>query len=108
MIDIRNEKVLPILPHLYNLIFSNVRFIDMHNVYEDIFDRVPLSLLKYSWFLENISISPNPFYDVLKRAMDISISFVAVILSLAFYPFVFLAIKFGDGGPIFFLPNAPR
>src|SRR3989344_1119905 len=56
--DFRSEKVLPYLPHLYNLIFSRVRFIDMYKIYEDIFDRIPLSLVKYSWFLENISVLP--------------------------------------------------
>jgi len=47
VVDLRNEKVSPILPHLYNLIFSHVRFIDKYRVYEDIFDRVPLSLVNY-------------------------------------------------------------
>src|SRR3989344_8544897 len=48
-IDLANENVEPVLPHLYNLIFSKISFIDMHKIYEDIFDRVPISLLKYTW-----------------------------------------------------------
>ena len=99
--DLKNDKVEPFLPRLYNLIFSKVRFIDMHKVYEDIFDRVPLSLLKYSWFLENISLSPRFTYDALKRLMDIAFSFIAGIVSVFFYPFIMLAIKLDDGGPIF-------
>jgi exopolysaccharide biosynthesis polyprenyl glycosylphosphotransferase len=100
-IDFSNEKVAPLLPHLYNLIFSKVKFIDSHKIYEDIFDRIPLSLVTYSWFLENISISPNYTYDFLKRLMDISISMVLGLLSLVFYPFVYIAIKVDDGGRIF-------
>ncbi|TSC70044.1 MAG: hypothetical protein CEO12_599 [Parcubacteria group bacterium Gr01-1014_46] len=100
-IDFSHQKVTPLLPHLYNLIFSKVRFIDSHRIYEDIFDRIPLSLVTYSWFLENISISPNHSYDFLKRVMDISISTVLGLLSLAFYPFVYLAIKLDDGGNLF-------
>lgn len=100
-IDLANENVEPVLPHLYNLIFSKISFIDMHKIYEDIFDRVPLSLLKYNWFLENISTSPRAGYDALKRIMDISISLVFFILSLPLYPFVFLSIKLDDGGEIF-------
>src|SRR3989344_2111995 len=42
-IDFSHEKITPLLPHLYNLIFSKVRFIDSHRIYEDIFDRIPLS-----------------------------------------------------------------
>jgi exopolysaccharide biosynthesis polyprenyl glycosylphosphotransferase len=101
VIDLQNEKVVPILPHLYNLIFSKVRFVDMHRVYEDIFDRVPLSLLRYSWFLENVSTAPKITYDTLKRFMDILVALVGGIISLVIYPFVAMAILFEDGAPIF-------
>ena len=101
-VDLKNEKVEPILPHLYNLIFSRVKFIDMYKIYEDLFDRVPLSLVRYNWFLENISTESRITYDVLKRIMDIVLSFVAGVVSLIVYPFVVLAIKLDDKGNIFF------
>lgn len=100
-IDLNNKNVEPVLSHLYNLIFSKISFLDMHKIYEDIFDRVPLSLLKYNWFLENISTEPRVAYDTLKRIMDVTISLPLIIISLVIYPFVWLAIKFDDGGPIF-------
>lgn len=100
-IDLSSEKVEPVLPHLYNLIFSKINFIDMNKIYEDIFDRVPLSLLKYNWFLENISTQPRGTYDTLKRLMDIVISLPLFLFTLLIYPFVILAIKLDDGGPIF-------
>jgi exopolysaccharide biosynthesis polyprenyl glycosylphosphotransferase len=101
--DINDGKVGPLLPHLYNLIFSKIHFIQTHKVYEDIFDRVPLSLLRYNWFLENISLSPHTFFDAMKRVMDICISLVLGILSLVLYPFVWIAIKLDDGGPVFIM-----
>ncbi len=100
-IDLGHENVEPVLPHLYNLIFSSINFIDMHKIYEDIFDRVPLSHLRHNWFLENISTQPRGVYDALKRLMDGSISFVLFAISLVAYPFVYLAIKLDDGGPLF-------
>jgi exopolysaccharide biosynthesis polyprenyl glycosylphosphotransferase len=100
-IDLTHENVEPILPHLYNLIFSNKNFIDMNKIYEDIFDRVPLSLLRYNWFLENISAAPRVAYDSLKRIVDVVLSFILFALSLIIYPFVYLAIKLDDGGPLF-------
>ncbi len=100
-VDFNNEKVEPILPHLYNLVFSNIIFIDMHKIYEDVFGRVPLSLVKYSWFLENISLAPKISYDVLKRAMDVVVASILGTLSLILYPFVWFAIKMDDGGPLF-------
>jgi exopolysaccharide biosynthesis polyprenyl glycosylphosphotransferase len=101
VIDLRNRRIEPLLPHLYNLIFSNVRFVDKYKVYEDIFDRVPFSLLQYNWFLENISRSSKVVYDSFKRAIDIILSLFFGIISLIFYPFVWLAIKLDDGGRIF-------
>ncbi|MCC7004850.1 sugar transferase, partial [Candidatus Nomurabacteria bacterium] len=104
-IDLENEKVSPILPHLYNLIFSKIKFIDMHKIYEDIFDRVPLSLLRYNWFIENISSHPKVAYDFSKRLMDLIVSFVFGIISLVLYPFIILAIKIEDGGPAFIVQD---
>lgn len=100
-VDLRSSKVSPVLPHLYNLIFSRVRFIDMYKIYEDIFDRVPLSLLQYSWFLENISLAPKFTYDFLKRVMDIIISVPLLIIPALTYPFALAAVRFGVGGPVF-------
>ncbi len=103
VIDLDNDKVEAILPQLYNLLFSRVRFVDMHKVYEDVFDRVALSLLSHSWFLENISTYPKYVYDAAKRVMDIIIAFPLGLLSLVVYPFVYLAIKLDDGGPAFII-----
>ena len=101
VVDLRNKKIEPILPHLYNLIFSNIRFIDKYKVYEDIFDRVPFSLLQYNWFLENISASSKIIYDSFKRAIDIIISIVGCAVTLILWPFVWLAVKIEDRGPAF-------
>jgi exopolysaccharide biosynthesis polyprenyl glycosylphosphotransferase len=101
-VDLKNEKVEPILPHLYNLIFSRVKFIDMYKIYEDLFDRIPLSLVRYNWFLENISTESRKTYDILRRVMDIVLSFLIGILALLLYPFIALLIKIDDGGDIFF------
>lgn len=103
VVDIRNEKVNPILPRLYNLIFSKIKFIDKYKIYEDIFDRAPLSLVGYNWFLENISSSSRFGYDALKRSMDIAASLALGVLSLPLYPLILLAIRFEGDGPAFFV-----
>ena len=100
-LDLSNPKVEPVLPHLYNFIFSKISFVDMHKIYEDVFDRVPLSLLKYSWFLENISTSPRYAYDALKRFMDLSLALILFIITLPFDLLAAIAIKLEDGGSIF-------
>jgi exopolysaccharide biosynthesis polyprenyl glycosylphosphotransferase len=102
-VDLKSDAVEPLLPHLYNLIFSGVRFIDMHKIYEEIFNRIPLSLVRADWFLENISATPARTYDALKRIMDIAITVVLGAASLAIYPFVFVLIYIEDGRPFFII-----
>lgn len=101
VMDLEDEKIVPLLPDFYNLIFSKISFVDLHRLYEDIFDRVPLSLLRHNWFLENISTKPRNSYDLIKRVMDIILSVFIGLVTLILYPFVALAIKLDDGGPVF-------
>ncbi len=98
VIDSYDEKVAPILPHLYNLIFSQVQFIDLYRLYEEIFDRIPLSLVRYSWFLENISLAPHVMYDAFKRLMDVVVSIIGVIISSPFFIFSMALLTIEGGG----------
>lgn len=81
IVDSQDQKVVPILPELYELMFSKVKFLDLYALYEDIFDRVPISLLQHGWFVENISLSPHAFYDALKRAMDVMIALIILVFT---------------------------
>lgn len=101
VVDLEHDMVRETLPVLYTLIFSKVRFVAMYKVYEDVFKRVPFSILQYNWFIENISASPKVVYDTCKRGADIILSIVGGLCSLVFYPFVILAIKLEDKGPVF-------
>ena len=74
----------------------------MYKIYEDIFDRVPLSLVRYNWFLENISTESRTTHDVFKRIMDVVLSFSIGVVSFVVYPFVAVLIKLDDRGEVFF------
>lgn len=99
--DFSNPKVDAVMPALYRLIFSGVRFADVQNMYEEVFDSVPLSLINDTWFIENVSSSAKTSFDIFKRVMDITVSGIALLLSLVFYPFVYIAIKLDDRGVLF-------
>lgn len=103
IVDSRSELVLPILPELYKLIFSNINFVDFYDLYEDVFDRLPVSLIDYGWFLENISTEKRDTYEFLKRVMDIVLLVPAFIISIPFYIFAYIGIKIQDGGPVFII-----
>ncbi len=101
VVDLYDEQIAVALKNFYGMIFSGIRFIPLHTLYEELFDREPVLSIKEQWFLENISNRPKPVYDGLKRLMDIVVAGLAGFLSLAFYPFVYLAIKTEDNGLIF-------
>lgn len=101
VVDLYDEEISDALKNFYSMIFSGIRFIPLHTLYEELFDREPVLSIKEQWFLENISNRPKPVYDGLKRLMDIVVASLAGFLSLIFYPFVYLAIKTEDNGLIF-------
>lgn len=100
--DFKNQRIEPIISNLYDLIFSRVRFVDMYKIYEDIFDRIPMSLLRYNWFIENISGTTNKTNDFFKRLIDIVVSAVVGLVSLTLYPFIIAAVWLDDSRQIFF------
>jgi len=105
VVDTHDARVGTLFPRMHEIMFKGVRFVRMHDVYEEVFDRVPLSLVREQWFLENISGSASVAYDVLKRLMDVVIAGTLGVLSLVVYPFVALAIKIEDKGDVFIRQN---
>ncbi len=103
--DLKDPRLQSVIPYFYNLIFSKIKFLDIHKVYENIFDRIPLSLIKHHWFLENINSSPKCIYTFFKRVMDIAIALPLAFGSLLLYPFVFMAMRLEGKGPFFYFPE---
>ncbi len=101
VIDFNNKYFSKELSSLYNLLFSDVRFLDFTNLYEQVFDCLPVLSLNYDWFLQNVSHQSDGVYDLIKRLMDFIFALVFGLISLIFYPLVILAIKLDDRGPIF-------
>jgi lipopolysaccharide/colanic/teichoic acid biosynthesis glycosyltransferase len=99
--DFNDSEVSRAFPQMYNLLQAGVRFFDALELYEQVLGRVPLSVLNDRWFARNVSRYAHVLYDVVKRMVDIVVAGIAGIISLLFYPFIILAIKLDDGGPIF-------
>jgi len=101
VVDFSDRAVSAALPIIYDAAFHKRRFalLDAATLYEEVFEREPLSLVQYEWILANVSASR--IYDVLKRVIDILCAALGALVSLIFYPFIILAIKLDDGGQIF-------
>jgi lipopolysaccharide/colanic/teichoic acid biosynthesis glycosyltransferase len=98
--DMSNVHLDALLPELYRRYFPTARIIDMHELYEEVFSRIPLSQINYAWIMSNISSITPRAYDVLKRIADIVLGSFVAIAALVAYPFVALAIKWEDGGDV--------
>jgi len=101
--DLRDKLVESVMPSLYSLMFSGIQVIDAGKLYEAIFDRAPLTMVRERWLVENAggSVGGRGLYGIFKRLTDIIFAFILGVISLVFYPFVYFAIKFDDKGPIF-------
>ncbi len=99
----KGEHIERILPTLFDLAFVQFEFtfLDFHKVYEDTFDRVPLSALHYNWFIDHVSQSRSLVYDAAKRIFDIVASSVLLVFLGILLPFIALAMRLEGKGKIF-------
>lgn len=102
--DPQGEEVRSFLPVLFDLSFLRFAcvFLDFNRLYEDTFDRVPVGMLRYEWFINNISQSSSVVYDALKRALDIVGAVILLVPTAVLLPFIAIAIKLEDKGPLLY------
>jgi lipopolysaccharide/colanic/teichoic acid biosynthesis glycosyltransferase len=97
------EVLLPMFVDL-SLIDRKITFVNLSKMYENIFERIPLSSVRPDWFLRSISNERHFFYDVLKRTIDIIGALVMGGVLLIFIPFVWIIMKL-EGAGQFFIPQ---
>lgn len=102
--DPRGETIKTFLPTLFSLSFLHFActFLDFNRLYEDTFDRVPMRMLQYDWFISNISQTKSAIYDVIKRTIDVVGALAFMVPAAILFVPVALAIKLEDKGPIFY------
>ena len=77
------------------------QFVAFEDLYEEVFDRVPLSQLSRSWFLENVAPDNSLWYAATKRLIDLIGGLVMGVITLVAIPFVFIAERVEGPGPLF-------
>jgi len=72
--------------------------------YEELLDRVPIRYLEADWILRSFvdQARINPFYELVKRLLDISGGFAGVVILTAMLPFIALIILIDSGAPVFY------
>jgi len=102
IVDTRDPSMAAITSVFYNLLFlhPNLTILSALDLYEDIFRRIPISMLEHTWFIEHITRQQRPLYNLYHRTIDIVVSLVLGVVTVLVFPFVALAIKREDGGPL--------
>ena len=75
---------------------------DLDRFYETTTARVPISIIREVWFLENISEIERGFYETSKRIFDIVLGIILGIITIIIFPVVAAGTKIFDPGPIFY------
>ncbi len=83
------------------VLLSGIKFIDLGDLYEDLFDRVLLSLLDQRWFLSVRARTPTILYDILKRITDVLLSACALVVLSPLIFAITCILMFVEGGSPF-------
>ncbi len=107
IVDADHDAVRAVLPQIYRLTVRNphYQFLDFYRVYEEVFDRVPLSLLRYEWFLKNASRRGPGAYALAKRLIDLVGGALMAVITVLITPVVALALQLEYPGPVFIVQN---
>ncbi len=101
IVDMRDERIKPLFDVIYKELFNGAAVLDIVDVYEDVFDMVPLDIINQDWIFRSINVSRR--YDSLKRFTDLALSLpAALVVGIFVVPFVYLAIKLEDRGPVLY------
>ncbi len=87
---------------LLDIIRLGVSVIDFPAFHEMLTGKIPLSLIREAWFLENLIGIKKSSYEIAKRALDCALALIIAVPALLTFPLIALAIKMDSAGPVFF------
>ncbi len=87
---------------LFQYFKKGVAVSDLDKFYENATYRVPVSIIREVWFLENISASEKGVYETVKRIFDVFLGVILIILTAVIFIPVFIGIKIFDPGAVFY------
>jgi len=92
-----------LVQQLYAREQSRVSVADLLQVFEAATGKVAVQSINELWFLEHSSTLAKPWYEFVKRVIDIILALISSIPALVITPFMYLAIKLDTPGSGFFV-----
>lgn len=87
---------------LFNIIALGVSTFDFAAFHEMLTGKIPLSLIREAWFLENLIGIKKYSYDVAKRVTDITLAALLALPAALLTPLIAVSVKVSSPGPVFF------
>ena len=85
---------------------KGVRIVSMPELFEEITGRIPVEHIGDRWLASlPINWDSKKFYLFVKRAIDIFVAGIGLLILAPFFPLFILAIKLESPGPIFYRPE---
>ncbi|MEI6703461.1 MAG: TIGR03013 family XrtA/PEP-CTERM system glycosyltransferase, partial [Deltaproteobacteria bacterium] len=81
---------------------NNIQIMDAPAYYELVQGKLMLEAITPSWFIFSQGFRRTTMFSICKRAVDIILSCIGILLTLPFFPLIALAIKLDSKGPVFF------
>jgi lipopolysaccharide/colanic/teichoic acid biosynthesis glycosyltransferase len=103
IVDTTDASTEPLIPELYRRAFERGSYtiVDLLALYEEVFDRVPLSRLSREWFFRYATRRVSGFYLFAKRVIDIIGALAMALVTILAAPFIWIAFMVEDRGPLF-------
>lgn len=95
------KKSSPVARTIYHNLIFGIEVVDLAELYETLFGKVPLSELEEVWFLENLAKS-HPIHDAIKRPLELILAALLGALTLPLAVIIVLSIKLTSPGSAFF------
>jgi sugar transferase (PEP-CTERM system associated) len=81
---------------------NGFQIMDAPTFYELAMGKLMLESITPSWFIFSSGFRRTNIFSIFKRAIDIVLSCIGLLLTLPFFPLIALAIKLDSPGPVFF------
>jgi sugar transferase (PEP-CTERM system associated) len=81
---------------------NGIQVMEAPSLYELVLDKLMLESITPSWFIFSGGFRRTTKFSICKRAIDVVLSCIGLLITLPFFPLIALAIKLDSPGPVFF------
>ncbi len=86
----------------YEILSLGVSIVDFPTFYENVAEKIPVSVINESWFLVNLVEINKRMFEYGKRAFDSVLSVIFGIPTIFLLPLIGILIKINSRGPVFY------